>query len=128
MIKFLIYLWELPQSIIFFIIYLFNKKYFYKKINLSESKTVTIYFSDKFNLGISLGRNIILNKIFEDDIKTYYHEYGHTKQSLILGWLYLLIIGIPSILKCRIFKAKNQKEYYNFYTEKWADKLGKVKR
>jgi len=38
------------------------------------------------------------NRIPDDEIeqRTLVHEYGHTIQSIILGPLYLLIIGIPS--------------------------------
>ena len=57
------------------------------------------------------------------------HEYGHTVQSLILGPLYLFVIGIPSILwaglpPCRRKRREQGISYYSFYTEKWADFLG----
>lgn len=57
------------------------------------------------------------------------HEYGHTIQSLILGPLYLFVIGIPSILWAGLplfIKKRNEKciSYYAFYTERWADRLG----
>ena len=57
------------------------------------------------------------------------HEYGHTVQSLILGPLYLFVIGIPSILWAGLppFRRKRREQgisYYSFYTEKWADFLG----
>lgn len=55
------------------------------------------------------------------------HEYGHTIQSLILGPLYLVIIGIPSTL-WGLLGAKKRKEkqipYGNFFTEGWANSLG----
>ena len=55
------------------------------------------------------------------------HEYGHTIQSLILGPLYLLLIGIPSTL-WGFLMAKKRKEkqipYGAFITEKWANSLG----
>lgn len=63
--------------------------------------------------------------------KTIHHEYGHTRQSLYLGWLYLLIIGLPSITWAWLhssFKCFSTVSYYDFYTEKWADWLGGVKR
>ncbi len=57
------------------------------------------------------------------------HEYGHFVQSLILGPLYLIIIGIPSVIwaNIRFFeRMRNRKgrSYYSFYTEKWASSLG----
>ncbi len=55
------------------------------------------------------------------------HEYGHTIQSLILGPLYLVLIGIPSALWAA-FGGKRRKEeqipYGAFFTEKWANRLG----
>lgn len=61
------------------------------------------------------------------------HEYGHTIQSLILGPLYLPVVGIPSWLwcnmpVCRKLRSSRKISYHSFYTEKWADKLGKIKK
>lgn len=64
------------------------------------------------------------------------HEYGHTIQSRYLGPLYLLVIGLPSILG-NIWDRINHKTwmyskscqwYYNQPWEKWADLLGRVDR
>lgn len=59
------------------------------------------------------------------------HEYGHSIQSLMLGPLWIFVVGIPSLIWAGCFKkyrAKHSISYYSFYTEKWADKLGKVER
>ncbi len=57
------------------------------------------------------------------------HEYGHTVQSLLLGPLYLPVIGLPSILWCRLpalrrYRQKKQLSYYRLYTEHWASVWG----
>lgn len=56
------------------------------------------------------------------------HEYGHTIQSLMLGPLYLIVIGIPSLLWARlpvfVKKRKNGVPYAAFWTEKSANALG----
>ena len=57
------------------------------------------------------------------------HEYGHTIQSLILGPLYLIVMGIPStlwgFLPCLSQKRKRERlSYFSFFTEKWANSLG----
>lgn len=55
------------------------------------------------------------------------HEYGHTIQSLILGPLYLIVIGIPSTLWGFLGGKKRRNEqvpYGAFFTEKWANQLG----
>ena len=57
------------------------------------------------------------------------HEYGHTIQSLLLGPLYLPVIGIastvwgfcPSLAKKR---REQQLSYFSFFTESWANNLG----
>lgn len=81
--------------------------------------------------GISLGMFIIMNGTKPADWKadTRIHEYGHTIQSLLLGPLYLLIIGIPSFIWCntkrfiRLRKEQNV-SYFSFYPERWANHLG----
>lgn len=79
--------------------------------------------------GLSLDQFIFVNKnASENTIK---HEQGHTKQSRMLGPLYLFVVGIPSAIWCHCFEGyrkKNNISYYDFYCEKWADQLGGVKR
>ncbi|GHU24761.1 hypothetical protein FACS1894164_12160 [Spirochaetia bacterium] len=85
--------------------------------------------------GVSLGEFILLaNRYNETTVK---HEYGHTRQSLMLGPLYLLVIGIPSAvfnnLWDRLFHKKwtsadRSRWYYNRLPEKQADRLGGVVR
>ncbi len=57
------------------------------------------------------------------------HEYGHTVQSLLLGPLYLPLVGLPSALWGNLprFHAKRKREgrsYFSFYTERWANRAG----
>ena len=85
-----------------------------------------IYEIDRFPGGCSLGPVIfVYTKYYADLIK---HEYGHAKQSLYLGPLYLLVIGLPSLIWNLTYSESNKYSYYWFYTERWADKLGGVKR
>lgn len=58
------------------------------------------------------------------------HEYGHCIQSILLGPLYLILIGIPSFVWANVpyFSKRRhtlQISYYRFYTERWANYLGK---
>lgn len=89
-----------------------------------------VYHDQKWG-GMSLGMFIFVkasageNWLYEARI----HEYGHTVQSLILGPLYLFVIGIPSFVWNRsvqgiIFGHVN--EYYAFYPESWANSLGQL--
>lgn len=57
------------------------------------------------------------------------HEYGHTIQSVILGPLFIPVIGIPSMLWGNLkYFVKMRKEkhisYMRFYPESWANHLG----
>lgn len=57
------------------------------------------------------------------------HEYGHTIQSLILGPLYLPLVGLPSVLwgfHPYFIRKRREKHipYYSVYPEKWATRLG----
>jgi hypothetical protein len=78
------------------------------------------YFADKFKGEIT--KDELFNRLLV-------HEYGHTIQSLILGPLYLIIMGIPSTLWGFLpGLAKKRKErqisYFSFFTERWANNLG----
>lgn len=143
-----LWVWCFPQQLLGFI--LSRKKgvkfkvYKYNDKLLRECK---IYIYPSKNGSVSLGSYLLIQKdlfvksaidnsntserdaytkALETTIK---HEYGHFKQSLILGWLYLLVIGLPSFIWCNCFdlyRLKNDIDYSSFYTEKWANKLGGV--
>lgn len=115
--------WQLPQNIVGLVFLLFIRE----KILLKRIGSVKIYTSPKMSGGISLGSYIFLNSRYKTNAQTINHEYGHCKQSMILGWFYLLIIGFPSIIHAVLCKCRG-KSYYHFYTEKWADKLMHIKR
>jgi len=116
--------WCLPQTLLGLLWYIYirfiisrhyDKSYKYKDAYLTE-----YYY---LHSGVSLGYFI-----FSSGLETITrHEYGHYKQSLILGPLYLLVIGIPSFIWSIIYsKSYFKYSYYDFYTEKWANKLGNV--
>lgn len=120
-IKLLRWIWEFPQCLLGFILTLCYK------VEYKETfKGIPIY-AGNFPGGISLGLYTIMNetswKYNRNMIKE--HEWGHTRQSLYLGPLYLVIIGIPSGLHASIIEGPY---YYDYFTERWADKLGGVIR
>lgn len=114
--------WTLPQNIIGFIGFLiFRKGYKYK-----YNDAFIIEVPNKYG-SVSLGNFIFVSNATDE--VTIKHEYGHTLQSKKLGWLYLFIIGIPSIIWASCFEGYRKKHnisYYAFYTERWANKLGGV--
>ena len=80
----------------------------------------------EWNIKRSLSLGIFIFLGF-DDRRIVVHEYGHSIQSIILGPLYLPLIGVPSLIWSLFFveyRNRNKKKYYLFYTEKWANILG----
>ena len=132
-------IWQLPQHIIAYVIMLVNCKS--KRLYISEDGIRYYLVKRLFNSGISLGNYIFLDlhgffNEYEYGGPIIKHEHGHQIQSLILGPLYLIIIGLPSIIGNIInrIKYKYFKNYYNpdsYYKqpwEAWADRLGGIVR
>jgi hypothetical protein len=115
------YIWQFPQNLLALLIIKITKA-----THEDVFKDAEIYYAPI--KGISLGQYIIVNKnASENTIK---HEYGHTRQSKILGPLYLIIVGLPSLtinILSRI-KILDNRKYYLRWPESWADKLGEVER
>lgn len=121
---FLKFIWQFPQNLIALIYraYLDDKGMI---LAIEYYKGVIIYYTKDTVGNVSLGDNIFISATAPGRIVK--HEWGHTRQSLILGPLYLIVIGIPSIIWASVHKkiAPNT-SYFDFFTEKWADKLGGV--
>ena len=127
-IEILLYIWQFLQNLLGLVIvnvlqpersFLFG----------DGDRLAWLYYSSRMRGGISLGQYIIVNDKYKDyKGDTEKHEYGHYLQSRYLGPLYLLVIGLPSLLWAAWWNERRGVSYYSFYTEKWADRLGKVKR
>lgn len=116
--------WELPQTIVGFFVWLFACRT--APCACKVHKGVEDIYLWSSNSGLSLGRFRFINAYA--GIDTASHECGHSVQSLILGPLYLLVIGLPSLLWAGFICKWSGKDYYWLYTEAWADKLGGVVR
>lgn len=116
-LNFILYIWQLPQNLLGILIKTFTK-----------AEPIEHIYYWKYNSGLSLGKYIFVNK--NASFNTVFHEEGHQKQSLYLGWLYLIIIGLPSIIwaTLKTLGLFSNVSYYKFYTEAWADKLSNIKR
>lgn len=115
------WLWCLPQNFLGFLVKIFTR----------ARKVGDHYEYDLEGGSISLGKYIFLCPAHWDDVYVLKHEKGHQIQSELLGWFYLIVIGIPSIVWAGCFEKYRRKtgvSYYSFYTERWADKLGGVDR
>lgn len=123
--KVLLYLWQLPQNLVGLVVV---------KITGAERGLYTIhdkmykcYATNKIRSSGSLGDYVILKRPQQETIPTILHEYGHCRQSRYLGWLYLPIVGLSSWLH-NLFCKCTDHDYYDFWTEKWADRLGGITR
>lgn len=116
----ILWLWQFPQNLLGLIVIKLGKANRYWQ-------HTRIYTCHLFYAGVSLGKYIVFDNRREIDDNDVKHEMGHQKQSLYLGWFYLLIIGIPSVIGNLLYRIKKF-NYYNQPWEKWADKLGNVKR
>jgi len=118
----LLYLWQLPQNLLGLAM---------MRI-LSPGMSVRLHGArilrtDKMRGGISLGRYILISNLFSSPVNEL-HEWGHVRQSQLLGPLYLPVVGIPSLLWAAWWKPGRKRDYYSFYTEKWADRLAGISR
>ena len=121
--------WQLPQSVIGTIV-----QYVYMHLKGDKVQVgmplmgshpqylIAVVFSSRMQGGLSLGDTITLP--YSYSFSTLVHEKGHCLQSLLLGWFYLPIIGLPSILWASWHTlTKSKRDYYSFFTERWANKL-----
>ena len=117
-----LWIWQLPQNLLGLAFMLFLRPL--RRVETDIDTIAAVYVSERMSGGISSSR----------DEKTIRHEgIGHPRQSRMLGPLYLLVIGLPSLLHAWLNGAigccdRHPEGYYHFYTEKWADRLGGVKR
>lgn len=119
------YLWELPQNVIGLIWRGINSSRIVGKAFTDDINSVgaNAYLMKNVRGAVTMGRYIFLSQCSSNKMSTIKHECGHVRQSKILGPLYLIVIGIPSILhawlnNCIGCCRKNGKyNYYHFYTE-----------
>ncbi len=121
----LFWLWQFPQNILAFIISgVLGPLCQYRGKYMGKNKIYSGYIASSFSLGdyIFVDQEMIPDAVLQ-------HEFGHCCQSRILGWLYIPVIVIPSLVHNFIYNIAYQfgKEwdYYHFYTEKWANDLAK---
>ena len=129
------YIWQLPQNLLGLLIVALCRP---ERMHEMENGN-RIYFANRMRGGISLGKYSIVNtshyrKDINESLKrdTVRHEaIGHARQSLYFGWLYLIVIGLPSFVWAVLYGTAvkpTKKGYYRFWTERWADRIAGVER
>lgn len=125
--------WGILQSLlglINFFLHIRDRHYFYHGAVITE-------WNDKSS--VSLGMFVFVTKepYFYDKLKVEYtkdellkrllvHEYGHTVQSLILGPLYLIVIGMPSTLWGFLRTYIKREKMSRFHTFHFLQKDGQI--
>jgi len=114
-------IWGFPQTLLGFIVYLMNLRQPHERYR----GCIVTHWKQQGSMG--LGMFLFLGQDHRHD--TVVHEFGHSIQSMILGPLFLPVMGIPSFLWCNIpyFRRMRRSQgvsYYTFYPEKSADYLG----
>ena len=121
--KRLLFIWQLPQIVVAAVLRMLYRT----GRPVARVNEIKIY-TWKLSQGISLGNTIIVGT--HKSPRMIRHEYGHTKQSKVLGPLYLILIGLPSIVWAGIVYPLLKKHfpgrftYESFFIESMATKLG----
>lgn len=130
--------WGLPQTLLGFFMLLYwlpraKTRYMYHGAIVTEwtagggiSLGLFVFVSEKASRYMVNGRELTPE---ESKRGVLVHEYGHCIQSLMLGPLYLLAVGIPSWLwanlpAMRKIRREKAVSYYAVYPENWANHLG----
>ena len=130
--------WGLPQSLLGFILFLYWRKRgaphrTYHGAIVTEwaagggiSLGLFVFVSEKASRYMRDGREL---SPAESKRGVLVHEYGHCIQSLMLGPLYLIAVGIPSnawanLPALRRIRREKSMSYYAVYPENWANQLG----
>lgn len=111
----LMWLWQFPQNMLALCIEGILCEAAYREGIVGGN---TMIYNDVLPT-MSLGNYIFVDTMSSQ--KSIQHEFGHSKQSDILGPLYLIVVGIPSLLHnivhCLCSKIGIKWNYYSFYTE-----------
>lgn len=113
--SFILNLWQLPQHIIAWVILAVCAT---ERLPYYKGRRVYLY---SLKNSVSLGNYLFVSKRTANRDAAIAHEYGHSRQSLYFGWLYLIVIGLPSALI-----PYDGMQYYDVFCEKWANRLGGV--
>ena len=119
MIFILLCIWQFPQLLVAVVMLPFLGK---KKL-VADRHYNFCWAGEKMQGGISLGPFAFVSPRLCEPASIAHEVDGHTVQSKILGWLYLPIIGIPSILNAAFGFTEC---YYDFYPEKGANYHAKL--
>ena len=117
------WVWQLPQNLLGIIWKRIKKESVITSISNDDIRSVDAEaYLMKAGGAVTLGKYVFISQTYRDQSITIKHECGHVKQSKMLGPLYLIVIGVPSILHAWLNDyigccKKHKDGYYHFYTE-----------
>ena len=115
-------LWQLPQTLVGIAASVSTKA------KVGHLSGIRFWQTDRFRGAVTLGEVIIVGSVGMDGLMlTVRHEYGHVRQSRILGPLYLPTVCLWSGVRAWL-NLYRRGRYYATWTERWADRLGGVTR
>lgn len=120
--------WGLPQNLIGVLFFLYYRTRGCPCFRY-QGALVTVWTQSSGSM--SMGRFLFMHPSWTPkDHELLAHEYGHTIQSLFFGPLYLLAVGLPSILWAGLPALQRRRwnrhiSYDSVYPENWATALGK---
>lgn len=133
-INVLLFLWELPQNILGIgNLLAMTAAGAVMGRSFERNRMFIKVRSGAVSLGLFVFWSDAGSEHFRLDARNKEHEYGHSIQSRMLGPLYLIVVGIPSVSRvvyARRYYARHGARwagYYNGFPENWADRLGTVR-
>lgn len=127
----LLWAWQLPQHLVALILMRMSGN-----AKRTEEHGIVYYVTPRMGrAAVSLGEYIIVGVEGAKRRDVIQHEAGHSRQSRMLGPLYLLVVGLPSVAMNLLSRASYAfgrgiyaDAYHERWPESWADRLGGVKR
>ena len=117
--------WEAPQVIVGAVVKLIYIRYGSREVETYKQGVCQIQ-NWGMSSGVSLGWWQFTSKYAT--VTTASHEVAHSIESVALGPLFLVLIGLPSILWAGIIHPyfMSDKSYYWFYTERITDRIAGI--
>lgn len=122
--------WGILQNALGFLLWLLLTIIDPKRKRGMYNGAIVSYWKKPFSMG--LGMFIFYGHENAPDAKeVFVHEYGHTVQSVLLGPLFVFVIGIPSLVwaftpRFQKWRDEGRYTYMDFYPESWANKWGEA--
>ncbi len=116
--------WESKQTVLGNFVSHFRNNFWRTNVEYYHGATLVNRNGHRNGWGVTLGSYINGYNLEADPQKerTFAHEYGHTKQSKVLGPLYLSLVGIPSVvgsISDDIGLSDHHREWY----EVWSNQM-----